>query len=353
MRYWRDLPVGRAVRLVGASPAALALALAQSPDDAPAVVTYRPRPDPATTVEVVRGVLNELEKAATDLFPAWLPEAEGITGPGGAGIAAVRALAMRSALATSQFGPFLADLAERALRGAAPQAWRFSPEVRAAGLAKVLAASYCRQAAAVLLVVPDGLTGDGELALVAGCDWLAHRGELGVWLVGAPLSTVDWLTSVPVRLPVAVAELERDVTPRSAGTALPTVWYPPLAGRPHPASAAEHALEEALAPLSWAAGRAWNQTYHPHPLAMPVRLDLLWQAERCVVEIDGPEHREPLRFEADRRRDVQLQLAGYAVLRFTNAQVARDLELVVSEIERLIKARRLALVEGQHYAAQG
>jgi hypothetical protein len=353
MGVWRDVPIGRLVRLVGVSPAALALALVPLPDDAPAVVTCRPHSEAATAAEVVGGVLDELERVVIDLFPAWLPEAEGISGPGGAGVAAVRGLAVRSALATARFGPFLADLAERALRRGAPHAGRFSAEVRAAGLARVLAATYRRQSAAVLLVVPDGLTGDAELALVGGCDWLAHRGGLGVWLVGPSFSTVDWLPTVRVRLPTAAPELDREPTPSSMREILPALSHPPLAGRPHPASTAEHALERALAPLPWAAGRAWNQIYHPHPLATPVRLDLLWPRERCVVEIDGPEHREPLRFEADRRRDVQLQLAGYVVLRFTNAQIAGDLERVVSDIERLVKARRLATVEGQHYAPQG
>jgi very-short-patch-repair endonuclease len=313
-------------------------------------VTYRPRSAPSQTA-VADAVLDELENVALSLFPAWLPAAQGIDGPGGAGIAAVRALAIRLGSSIGHFGPFLADVAERALRRAEPAAGRFPQETRAAGLARVIAASFDRSTAGVLVHVPPGLTGDGEYSLVGACEWLAHRGGLGVWLAGEPLAVVDWLTTIPVRLPEDVARLDLEVPQPPTEPSLPTMWFPPLAGRPHPASSAEQALESALAQRPWATGRAWNQTYQSHLLVNPVRLDLVWPDERCVVEIDGPEHREALRFEADRRRDVQLQLDGYAVLRFTNANISQDLEIVVSRIERfIVQARRHHPSEGHRYA---
>ena len=116
-RFWVDLPAGRVVRLDGASSDAIALALEPLPGHAPAVVTYRPdaAPVPQLAIEVV---LRELDRVAVGLFPAWLPGAEWIDGPGGNGVAAVRTLAMRAASETEDFGPFLADLAERSLRAA-------------------------------------------------------------------------------------------------------------------------------------------------------------------------------------------------------------------------------------------
>jgi very-short-patch-repair endonuclease len=74
-------------------------------------------------------------------------------------------------------------------------------------------------------------------------------------------------------------------------------------------------------------------------------VDLLWPVERCVIEIDGPEHRDPLRFEADRQRDVQLQLDGYAVLRFTNARIKHDVHAVVRQIGEFLQARRREIIE--------
>jgi very-short-patch-repair endonuclease len=351
VRLWEDLPIGRVVRLTGGSPAALALTLVPLPDSAPTIVTWRPRAVSSQS-SAVTAALDELETVAIGLFPAWLPGAEGIDGPGGANVAAVRELAARTASSTSHFGPYLAGLAERALRGSTAPTGRFLPQVKAPGVARVLAASFARPAAALLVEVPEGLSGEAAQDLVAGCEWLAHHGALGVWLTGAPLVGVDRLTTVPVRMPDEVASLERAIPPSPRPAALPTVTYPPLAGRPHPASAAERLLESALAQRRWAAGRAWNQTYQSHPLANLIRVDLVWWRERCVVEIDGPEHRDPLQFEADRRRDVQLQLHGYAVLRFTNAQVIRDVEAVVAQIEHLIRERRPGASEGRHYARQ-
>ncbi|MDG4830901.1 DUF559 domain-containing protein [Solwaraspora sp. WMMD1047] len=353
-RLWADLPIGRVCRLTGASPAALGITLSPLPRSAPATVTFRPR-SIGSQVDTVETILRELERVALDCFPAWLPAATGIPGPGGAGVAAVRTLARRLAPTVGQGGPFLADLAERSLRATgapggqatAPAGGRYSTEVRAAGLARVIAASFGRPTAGLLVQVPTGLTAADELSLVAAGEWLAHRGDLGVWLVGAPLRAVDWLPVIEVRVPDQVARLERDLPRSATEPVLPTVYYPPLAGRPHPASSAERALESALARQPWATGRAWNQTYQSRTLVNPVRLDLVWPGERCAVEIDGAEHREPLRFAADRRRDVGLQLDGYAVLRFTNDQVRDDLAVVIAQIGRFIsQARRGRRPEG-------
>jgi Protein of unknown function (DUF559) len=354
MRLWGELPIGRVVSVAGATPAALALTLVPLPAEAPAVVIYRPQP-PKNAREVAAGALDELEKAAVGLFPAWLPDAAGVSGPGGAGVEAVRALAKRAAPVTAQFGPFLADLAEQALGGARSTSGRFSPEVRAAGLAKVIARSYDRSASALLVEVPADLTGSGEQALVSGCEWLAHWGRLGVWLAGAELSTVDRISRRWVRLPEPAASiaLAAGRTRPAERPAPPVVTYPPVAGRPHPASRAEQAVERALTALPWAVGRAWNQSYQARPLEPPVRLDLLWRPERCAFEFDGPEHLEPLRYEADRRRDRLLQQDGFAIARFTNDDVARDLAAVVCQIEQLVTARRRAIAEGQRHARQG
>ena len=255
------------------------------------------------------------------------------------------ALAMRAAPAIAQFGPFLA---ERALRGPRLGPGPFSLEVRAASLAKVICRSYAKSDAALLVEVPADLTDAEEQALVAACEWLAHWGELGVWLAGADLSSVDWIQRWQVRLPESVASIAREIStaPPEGPSARPVVIYPPVAGRPHPGSPAERAVEQALAPLPWAAGRAWNQSYQARPLEPPVRLDLVWRAERCVVEVDGPEHLEPLRMRPIGVETVCCSKTASPLPVFTNAQVARDLAAVVCHIEQLVTARRRAVAEG-------
>ncbi|MEU8278027.1 endonuclease domain-containing protein [Microbispora bryophytorum] len=379
-RSWRELPAGRVVYLHG-DPDAVALAVDPLPDDAPALVTYVPRPagTPATDTTgagtpaaVVADVLRELESAALAMFPAWLPEAAGITGPGGAAVAAVRALALRTGSATGHFAPFLAHLAERALRERATpggirsgvtagdrtagRAGTFPPEIRAAGLARVLRSGYRRPEAAILVRVPSGLSPASEEVLVAACEWLAHHGGFGVWLTGPPPRSVDRIETVTAPIPEGVAALAREIAsgareePAPPALTFPPLTFPPLAGSPHPASAAERRLEAALSPCAWAAGREWNQLHASGPLSNPIRVDLLWRAERCVVEIDGPEHLSPLRLAADSRRDLSLRRDGYAVRRFTNEQVLERLGTVLAELERFLHQCRNGTFEGSPHA---
>lgn len=382
------LPADRVVQVRGGDPGRIALLAAHGGPDLPAVLSHRIGPGVAGNVAAVVDVLlDDLEEAAIALFPAWLPAAAHIDSPGGAGIAAVRALAAERAAETAHFGPLLADLAAGALSGV-PVRRRFSPEVRARGLVRAVADGLGRSRLVLVVHVPDGLRADQERALASGTEWLADRAGLGIWLCGTPLATVDRLTAAS--MPGAGAVPQPSASPGTPGVdggvpdaslAQSLVWHggiaargagdaaltagiaaltagdaaltagdgpPPagMVGRPHPGSVIETALEAALARHPWAAGREWNQTYQSHALASPVRLDLLWRAERCVVEVDGPEHCHPVRFEADRQRDVQLQIDGFAVLRFTNARVRHDVEAVVRQIGSFIHQRRHELLRG-------
>lgn len=54
-------------------------------------------------------------------------------------------------------------------------------------------------------------------------------------------------------------------------------------------------------------------------------VDFLWPEHRLIAETDGAAtHLTPTAFEADRRRDAQLQTHGYRVLRLTWRQVTED-----------------------------
>ncbi|MGH3680089.1 MAG: endonuclease domain-containing protein [Natronosporangium sp.] len=346
--FWVGLPPSRVVQLVGASPEAIALALEPLPADAPAVLTCHATTELTSAGAMLAALLDQLERAALDLYPAWLPGASGLDGPGGAGVHAVRALAAEKSAGTPHFGPFLAELAARAIGGGSGRD-PFPTEVRAAGLARVIADSFERAHVALLMQVDGSLPPTAEQATVAASEWLAHYGGFAVWLTGPELRTSDRVPRISVRLPEQVASLA-GVDPDGTGPAGPgfqtapapaTLQVPALAGRPHPASKAEQALEAALANLTWATGRVWNQTFQADPLTNPIRVDLLWPVEKCAIEIDGAEHRGVLHYEADRRRDVLLQLAGFTVLRFTNSQTLTDTGTVLSQIEQLLTTRRL------------
>jgi len=336
---WTDLPLDRPICIEGASADELALSIEPLPADAPAIITYAAsrhiRP-----AQVVDTLLTQLDRIARELFPAWLPSAEPIESAAGAGAVAVRSIALRAAQEDEHHGAFLADLAERALRQHATTTRRFSPEVRATGLAKVIAASYGRSQTAILIGIPQDLSSENQHALVAGARWLTDCGGFGVWFTGAVMIAADPVEIIAFTPPAPDALLSSEADDTQGLIVGGVVDYPAVAGRPHPGSSSEQLLEAALRAVDWAAGREWNQMYQPHTLINPVKLDLLWRNERCIVEIDGAEHCRPTRFAADRQRDVLLQLAGYAVLRFTNQQVIRHRDLVLAQIQQFLTGRR-------------
>jgi very-short-patch-repair endonuclease len=344
--WWAVPPLFRTTHVTGAEPDLLALGLDPLPPGAPAVVRFRPARACALADQVAL-LLDELDDAAVALFPAWLPGAEVLDGPRPLGVAAVRALAAQAAGRTANFGPFLADLAERGLRGQPAQRRvrsRFPAQVRAAGLGRVMADAYQRGSLVVMIDVPDGLSIADEYALAAAAEWLTHHARVTVWLVGPPLRHVDRIRSVPVTLPPYLTELASGRPPPEATLPpvpeLPVLGYPPISGEPRRDSPAELALERGLAPHEWARGRRWNHTFEWHTLARVYRLDLFWPADGLVIEVDGPEHRGIFRYADDRHRDRQLQMLGHAVLRFTNEQILHDVQAAVVTIRSLLRKRR-------------
>ena len=66
-------------------------------------------------------------------------------------------------------------------------------------------------------------------------------------------------------------------------------------------------------------------------------VDILFRAEKLVVELDGWEvHGTRFAFEADRRRRNHIEAAGYRVLNFTARQVRDDPQWVIQTIRRAL-----------------
>ena len=67
------------------------------------------------------------------------------------------------------------------------------------------------------------------------------------------------------------------------------------------------------------------------------RPDFLWRAQRLAVELDGHAfHGTRQAFERDRRRDQQLVVAGYRVVRFSWRQVVEGQAEVVATLRGLL-----------------
>ena len=66
-------------------------------------------------------------------------------------------------------------------------------------------------------------------------------------------------------------------------------------------------------------------------------VDFLWEAERLVVEVDGPQfHGHRRAYERDRRKDMELTTAGYVVIRITPRQLDEEPLVVVAHIARML-----------------
>lgn len=68
-------------------------------------------------------------------------------------------------------------------------------------------------------------------------------------------------------------------------------------------------------------------------------LDACWEEARIVAEIDGLWHMEPAAWWADMRRDNDLTIGGYLVLRFPSFAVRDHPDVVASQIADALRAR--------------
>ena len=72
----------------------------------------------------------------------------------------------------------------------------------------------------------------------------------------------------------------------------------------------------------------------------PYEVDFLWRDLRLIVETDDiATHHTRRAFAADRRRDVELSMSGYLVLRFTWADVVERPEWVVAALRYAVSSR--------------
>ena len=72
----------------------------------------------------------------------------------------------------------------------------------------------------------------------------------------------------------------------------------------------------------------------------PYRVDVLWEAERVIVEVDGAAfHSTDARREADTRRDAALAARGFVVIRVTWKELVHHPARAISRISRTLGLR--------------
>ena len=248
-----------------------------------------------------------LSEAVAGTYPAWLPEAEHLAGPGGAGLAAVRAICERVAGSTDLFGPFLLAAAEASLCGRRVGVAEFAREMVVRQARKLILRAY-GYGRLVVMIELTGIWSTAQIEVAeANALWLAGPGELTVWLFGTP-------TSCMTRVPRSSLY---DRMPASDPPAIPrAACLTPLRGRPNAFSRAETQLEAHLSRLPWATGRAWNQilvvgrigqlhTGRSRLVAGEVRRRARWPRP--------PEHRQVRRRPGARSRSATRRVHGASI----------------------------------------
>jgi len=259
----------------------------------------------ATTALAIERILDDLADLAAALWPDW-------DGPESPKLLPRLLPAWRRA--ASRF----------ASAGRSPRFRRLPRETEVAHLLSVLPGL-------MLLAEVDSVRSERAAPIIAALEWCRRHGAAVVALLAEePAREAPWdcllYDAVIVQSPVEPAA-RRLILPSSDIT---------LRG-----SAIERRMREALRATPDLAGLFEDEvSLQLGALGLTPRVDLLWRGGKVVVELDGSEHERDPNYGADRHRDYELLVAGYLVLRLTNAEVELDLGRSLEKVRRVVNLRR-------------
>ena len=284
--------------------------------------------------EAIRLVLHELASVAGAAWPDWFGFQHGTELPSHDRLVAV---AQRASLLPDWIG----QAWNACQQGRLPLAAEHPPVVTLRHLTAAIAAD---ELAIVLAVDSDNrsdvhLDGMCRMAQWLAADSPAHCSLLlSTALYGSPeLASIDyeplfWTLAGPEatgRQPNSAANEERKVR----------LW--PLLGRPHPLSPGEQKLyQELQGDITLAAQFQFNCPVTTE-LGNTYVVDLLADALKIVVEVDGYRHHSNrVAFSIDRQRDYELHTSGYLVLRLPHDDIMQDFEACMEKIRNFLRFRQ-------------
>jgi very-short-patch-repair endonuclease len=234
--------------------------------------------------------------------------------------------------------PWLRAARHLCRQGRPPLAPDFSGPFHAAQLALVIDPSPLLLA---LIVSDDASPGPGALrGLARTSEWLArHTGARVVVVAPGSLSSSTDLDSISFGA-VHLSRVQARVGPPPPRQRS-SVTVSPLIGQPHPLSRGEQMLSKRLAQDEMLAGLFQCNNYVETRNGHRYLADLVWEEGKIIVEVDGYEfHSDRRAFSSDRRRDYELIISGYLVLRLPHDEVVEDVDLSVEKVRDMVQYRR-------------
>jgi len=310
-------------------------ALELSPDAEPerrwVVLRWR---EPPRIDEAIRLVLGELASVAGAVWPDWFGFSHGSDLPSPDRLIEV---AQRTSLSPDWIRHAWKDCQQ----GRLPLAADYPPVVTMRHLTAAITEDELTIVLAVDSDNPSSVHLDGICRMT---QWLAANSPahccllLNTALYGSSeLASVDY---EPLFWTLASRQVNRH-EPNSGGPEENKVRLWPLLGRPHPLSPGEQKLYQTLQADPVLAGQfqfncpvtTWRgSTYF---------VDLLADALKIVVEVDGYRHHSNrVAFGIDRQRDYELHTSGYLVLRLPHDEIMQNLEACMEKIRHFLRFRQ-------------
>ncbi len=182
----------------------------------------------------------------------------------------------------------------------------------------------------VAVLLEDHLIESPGLETLA-CNALSLSGEERISTSNSVVSSVPKSRDVDPKPLVKSA-------PRTQRSVKHFAW--PILGRPHPLSPAEQRLARFLnADASLAGLFQFNVLVETHRGDRYI-VDLCCHLAKLIIEVDGySAHSGRAIFQSDRKRDFELAIEGYTVVRLTHAEVMRDIAAVMEKIRAILETQ--------------
>lgn len=309
------------------------------------IALYPLAPQPSFTA-LIESLLDRLAQTLGGLWPAWFPGAADYDEASAIALAVIHGAADGQAAQLGVSTAWLRRAAGLAMADLPPR----TPELPEGGEIRDLCAAIASASGAHRLVIvldPQGEEADFGPWIEGLCRWIVNHADVTVW-VAKPAARWRTLalfrsigstaiTSTATGSDQAIADAERDSVPDAGIRDDSQPFFGGIMGRPSPNSPAEVALWRSLCKADWARGFSFNRIA---PVALAPKVDILWEQEKLVVEVDGDDHRAKPKYAQDRERDFALLQAGYLILRLTNEQVLSDLQLSLAKVKAILALRR-------------